>query len=340
MSQDATRGDVARLVARYAVLAAGVVLINFVLPRLLPGDPLAFSAGAGTDRAVPLSTAARAQLRDYYHLGEPLGHQLTAYLSGLARGDLGRSIARATPVTDLIFARLPWTLGLLLGALLVASLAGTALGMVAGWSAGSARDRAIVTTAATLAALPEFLIAIGLFVGLSAGLGWFPLFGGQTAFARYAPGPGGVLRHALDIAWRMALPAAALAMAGTAAFALFVRDAVTGLGREPWLVTARAKGVRERHIAWRHALPNIAFPLLTFAGLRVGGVLGGALMVERVFAVPGLGLLTYQSISARDYPVLQAVFLLASLGALAANFAVELLYLHVERRQGGWRPHG
>ena len=168
---------------------------------------------------------------------------------------------------------------------------------------------------------------------MAVGLGWFPLFGGQTVFAEHGGGLGGTLRHGIDIAWHLTLPATALIITGTSAFVLLARDATVRLRHEPWLVVARAKGLRERDIARRHALPNIALPLLTFFGLRLGGVLGGALVVERVFSVPGLGLLTYQAIRARDYPVLQAVFLMSSVGVLAVNLAVELLYLRIEARQ-------
>ncbi len=141
-------------------------------------------------------------------------------------------------------------------------------------------------------------------------------------------------RRALDVGRHLALPTAALVVAGTAPFLLLTRDATASLRREPWLVVARAKGMRERDIAWRHAVPNLAFPLVTFLGLRLGTVLGGALVIERVFGVPGLGLLSFQAIRARDYPVLQALFLLSGLGVLAANFVVDLVHLHLEARRG------
>lgn len=327
-------GDVARLLIRYVLLAIAVVCLNFFIPRLLPGDPLGFSSGEGTDPAVPLSAAAKAQLRAYYHLDEPLDRQFASYLRELARGDLGFSIARPAPVAALLFARLPWTLGLLLTSLLIAGMLGTALGMMAGWRPGSARDRVLVSVMAALSALPEFLIAIGLLLVFSIGLGWFPLLGGQTAFSSYEDDAAGWVRWALDILWHLTLPATTLVLSAAAGFLLIARDATVGTHREPWLIVARAKGLRERQVALGHALPNIAFPLLTFFALRLGSVLGGALVVERVFGVPGLGLLAFQSIRARDYPVLQALFLLAGLGVLAATFAAELAYLWLDRRRG------
>lgn len=329
--------DLVRLLIRYALLAVGVVLLNFFICRLLPGDPLSFSAGEGTDAAVPLSAAARDQLRSYYRLDQPLRRQLVSYLGDLGRGDLGWSIARPAPVRDLILARLPWTLGLLLVSLLLSALVGGAVGLAAGWSPGSARDRLLVSAAAALAATPEFMVAIGLLLVFAVGLGWFPLFGGQTLFSGGDGDPAGPLRRALDVAAHLVLPAATLVVGGASAFALLVRGATADLRHEPWLVVARAKGLSERHLARRHALPSVAFPLLAFFGLRLGSVLGGALVVERVFGVPGLGLLGYQAIRARDYPLLQGLFLLSSLGVLAANLLVDLVTARLEARRGGPR---
>lgn len=324
---------VARLTTRYVLLAGCVILLNFLIPRLLPGDPLNVGAGEGLESAVPLSAAARAQLRAYYHLDTPLPGQFAAYLGDLAHGDLGWSIARSAPVGGLLLARLPWTLALLLTALLLSAALGTALGMLAGWVPGSRRDRILVALTAALSALPEFLIAIGLLLVFAITLRWFPLLGGQTAFADYGTGPPATWRGALDIGWHLTLPALTLVLGGAAGFVLIARDVTAGITRAPWLTVARAKGLPESRIALSHMLPNMALPLLTYFGLRLGAVLGGALVVERVFNVPGLGLLGYEAIRARDYPVLQALFLLAGLGVLLANFAVELLYLRLARRQ-------
>lgn len=323
-----------RLLARYGLLAAGIVLLNFFIPRLLPGDPLSFRSGEGTDSATPLSRVARDQLRDYYRLDEPVSEQLIAYLGDLTRGDLGRSIARSAPVRELILDRLPWTLGLLIAALLITVAIGTAAGLAAGWHPGSRRDRAIVSLATALAAVPEFLIAIGLLLIFAVGLGWFPLFGGETVFASYGADLGGTIHHSLDVVWHLTLPAVTLVFAGTASVLLLTRDTAAGLHQAPWLTVARAKGLPEQVIARRHALPNVALPLFAFLGLRLGSVLGGALVVERVFSIPGLGLLGFQAIRARDYPVLQALFLLSGLGVLTANLLVDLISLRWEARRG------
>jgi peptide/nickel transport system permease protein len=125
----------------------------------------------------------------------------------------------------------------------------------------------------------------------------------------------------------------ALAIAGAAGFLLFARDATRGMHDGAWLSLARAKGLSERQVAVRHLLPNVALPLLTFFGLRLGAIFGGALVIERVFNIPGLGQLAFQAVQARDYPVLQAVFLLSGLGVLLVNLCLDLISLHADPRE-------
>lgn len=316
----------ARLLARYLLLAAAVVLLNFALPRLLPGDPLDLDAPEGTNPASATLTAeARARLRAAYRLDQPPAAQLAGYLGDLARGDLGWSISKAVPVRDAIAERLPWTLGLVLTSVFAAGAAGTLLGLLAAWRGGRT-DRLVVTGATSLAAIPEFLVAMSLLLLFGYGAGWFPLVGGRQRFAPESSGAVAAVGSVADVAWHLALPALTLVLAATAGFVLVARGATRSVLREPYLAAARAKGLSERQIALRHALPNALPPVLTLFGVRVGHVLGGAIVVERVFGVPGLGLFAYEAVRARDYPVLQAVFLLGSLAVLLASLLVELAY--------------
>jgi peptide/nickel transport system permease protein len=316
------------LALRYLALAAAVVVLNFLLPRLLPGDPLQPSVGDGFAAATaPLSLDQQARLRSRYRLDQPLGAQFVGYIADLAHGDLGWSISRAAPVGQLMAERLPWTLALVGTSVLGAALGGSALGLVAAWRGGR-WDALLVTLATALAALPEFLVALLLLVVLAVWAGWFPLQGGQTPF----PAPAGWWVTLGDRVWHLALPGATLLLANLAAFMLLTRGAVRDVRAAPYLATARGKGLAERQVALRHAAPNALLPLLTLFGVRLGQVLGGAIVVERVFSVPGLGLFAFQAIQARDYPVLQAVFLLASLAVLLANFAVELAYRRLAPR--------
>jgi peptide/nickel transport system permease protein len=167
---------------------------------------------------------------------------------------------------------------------------------------------------------------MALLLALAVGLRWFPLQGGQTPF-------GDTGLNALDVVWHLSLPALTLVLATSGAFVLLARGAVLGVRDEAYLMAARARGLGELHVAVRHALPNSVLPVLTLFGVRLGQVLSGAVVVERVFSIPGLGLLSVEAIRAHDYPVLQAVFLLASLGVLLANFLLELAYRRLEPRR-------
>jgi peptide/nickel transport system permease protein len=304
---------VVALVTRYGLLVIAVLALNFLLPRLLPGDPL--SAG-GQPNGPALSAEQERQLRATYRLDQPLAAQLQSYLADLAHADLGWSISRSAPVAQLIGERLPWTLALVLTAVLIAGLSGAGLGLISAWR-GGAWDRTLVALTTSAAALPEFLIAMALLLALAVGLGWFPLSGGQAPFNA---------GEQADRIAHLALPAATLIIANLAAFLLLTRAAIRGVKNAPYLATARGKGLNERQVALRHAVPNALLPVLTLFGMRLGQVLGGAIVVERVFGVPGLGLFAFQAIQSRDYPVLQAIFLLASLSVLLANFAIEVAY--------------
>jgi peptide/nickel transport system permease protein len=320
------------LLARYVVLATTVLLLNFAIPRWLPGESLGLAAGDGLDS--PLAPTARARLRAAYRLDRPLDEQLSGYLGDLVRGDLGWSIARAAPVRTLILDRLPWTLGLVGSSLLLAAVGGTVLGLLAGWFPGGWGDWLLRLLAGAFATIPEFLVATGVLVLFAIRLGWFPIYGGRTPLAEHPGGVGGLVGEVADVIWHLTLPAAALVLVAAPGFLLLARDVAAGIRREPWLIAARAKGLDERAAVRRHAWPNVAPPLLTFFGLRLGALLGGALVVERVFGLPGLGSLAYQAIRARDVPVLQALFLVTGLGMLSVQLAVEFVSLRLSRRQG------
>ena len=318
---------VAHIVLRFCGLMTAVLLLNFALPRLLPGDP--FDIDQDATGASMLTLSARQQLRSYYHLDDTPFGQFQRYLTDLGRGDFGRSISTATPVLDLIADRLPWTMALGGVASLIASTGGIALGMLIAWRRSPVQrfgERVVVA----IAALPEFLVAIGVLLVFGVALRWFPISGGRTIF-----GASNGLGMVADIAWHLTLPVMALVVATGATFVLLTRDLVSPVLRAGYVTTARSKGIPEHHIAVRHVFPNLRLPLLTLAGLRVGQILGGAIVIERVFAIPGLGMLAIEAVRARDYPVIQAVFLLGSLGILVMNLLLELVHLRLGQRVSG-----
>ncbi|MBI3977286.1 MAG: ABC transporter permease [Chloroflexi bacterium] len=314
------------LVGRYLLLATLLLVLNFVLPRALPGDPLdPVGAGEMSAGTATISAAARAALRAQYRLDEPLLGQLAGYLGDLSRGDLGWSFAFATPVHVLVGQRLPWTLGLVLTSVVLAAVAGTLAGAAAAWRQGHV-ERAALGVAGFLAGLPELLIGLGLLLVFAIWLGWFPLVGGRSLFG--PTGAGAVL----DVVHHLALPAATLALAQSVGFLLLAHNAVAAVRAAPYLQTARAKGLGERRVLLRHALPDALLPILTLFAIRAGHAFGGAIVVERVFGVPGLGMLSVEAMRARDYPVMQAVFLLAGLAVLSAGALLEIGYRRLDPR--------
>jgi peptide/nickel transport system permease protein len=201
-----------RLALRYLALLAAAVLLNFALPRALPGDPLGADAADGMAGAASLPAAARAQLRATYHLDLPPAAQLAAYLRDLTRLDFGWSISRNAPVAGLLAERLPWTLGLVLTASLTAATLGAAAGGWAAWRGGRAGG-AVLSASAALAALPEFLLAMALLLAFGVALRWLPIQGARVPFASFPAGPAGLLARATDLAAHLALPAATLVIA-------------------------------------------------------------------------------------------------------------------------------
>lgn len=307
-------------VVRFVFLFLVVVIVNFLLPRLLPGSPLADTAGESTVAFLP--AAVQAELRRAYAIDRPLSEQFLAYLDGLRRGDLGRSMATHRPVREMIGERLPWTLLLVGAAVLVSAVLGATLGTVAAYRPQGTAARLLGPLVVGLGALPEFLVAMALIVLLGVELRLFPVGGATTPFL-VTSGLLGWVVAARDLLWHMALPCATLIVGLVPAFFLLSRGALTVVLGEPYLLTARGKGLDDRRVlghAWRNALP----PVATLLALRLAFVVTGTALVERIFAYPGMGMLLFEAVARRDYPVLQGVFLVASVMILAVNLMLDL----------------
>ncbi len=300
---------------RFALLVVVVVVLNFLLPRLLPGSPL--STAAAESAAAFLPAAAQAELRRSYGVDRPLPAQFTAYLGGLARGSLGRSLATHRPVTQMIGERLPWTFLLVGVAVVVAAVVGAGLGTAAAFRPDG-RVRLLGPLVIGLGALPEFLVAMVLIVVLGVGLPLFPAGGAMTPFLTQ-----GWIAAIRDIVWHAALPALTLIVGLVPAFFLTSRNTLVAVLGEPFLLTARGKGLSGRGVL-RHAWVATLTPVLTLLGLRLAFVVTGAAVVERIFAYPGMGMLLFEAVVRRDYPVLQGIFLIASLVILCVNLTLDL----------------
>jgi peptide/nickel transport system permease protein len=299
---------------------AGIVLLAFVVIHTAPGDPVLALAGEHGDAAY------YAFMRHKFGLDRSLPEQLLAYASRLLRGDLGLSYVHGRPVVDVLSERLPATLLLTATALALSSAGGVALGVLAARRADGAADFLVRTGALLAHATPSFWLAQVAAITLALGTGWFPVQGLTDA---RRPWTGG--RHLLDVLHHLVLPALVLAAGELALTTRLTRAGVIeGLATD-YARTARAKGLADSAVV-RHALRNAMLPLVTVIGGRVGMIATGAVLVETVFAWPGLGQLMLSSIQTRDVPVLLGMFLLVAAAVIMANLLTDLAYAWLDPR--------
>jgi peptide/nickel transport system permease protein len=301
-------------------VVAGILLIAFVVIHAAPGDPVLALAGEHGDLAY------YAFIRAKFGLDRPLPEQLLAYAGHVLRGDLGTSFVHGRPVVDVVTERLPATLLLMVTALALSSVTGVLLGVLAARWAGGPADLAVRTTALLGYATPSFWLAQIAALTLAAGAGLFPIQGITDARQAWTG-----WRHVVDVLHHLALPALVLAANEVALTTRLVRVGLLEAMETDYVRTARAKGLPEAAVV-RHALRNVLLPVVTVMGSRVGMLFMGAVLVETVFAWPGLGRLLLSSIQTRDAPVLLGLFLLVSLAVILANLLTDLAYAWLDPR--------
>lgn len=313
----ARAAPLARRVGQYALVLWAAATIDFALPRLAPGDPVVYLYGGD---AQALSPENLARLRATFGLDRSLLEQYGAFWMGLVRGDLGLSVQYNRPVVELLGERLPWTAALVGTATVLAAVLGTLLGAWVAWR----RERrgggaGPVTGVLAVDAMPGFWIAMILIAVFAVQLGWFPSYGA-------APITGEGTAWLAAVLARLVLPVATLTLAGLGTFFLLARASMIDVLDEPFIRRARAAGLSERRIALGHALRTALLPVATNLALTVGALLSGAVVVETVFAYPGLGRLIFDAVTARDYPLLQGAFLLTTVGVVAGGILADLAY--------------
>jgi peptide/nickel transport system permease protein len=299
---------------------AGTLVVAFVAVHTAPGDPVLALAGEHGDAAY------YAFIRAKFGLDRPLPEQLVVYAGRVVSGDLGLSFVHGRPVAAVIAERLPATILLIGTALAVSTTIGVALGVLAARRAGQPSDLVLRTVALLAHAMPSFWLAQMAAITLAVGTGWFPVQGltdARHAFTGW--------RYALDVLHHLALPALVLAASELALTTRLTRTAVLDALATDYVRTARAKGLPEQGVV-RHALRNALLPVVTVVGSRAGLVVTGAVLVETVFAWPGLGQLLLSSVQTRDVPVLLGLFLLASLTVIVANLVTDLAYAWLDPR--------
>ena len=314
-----------RLVSGALTLFLVTVLV-FALIQLSPGTPLAEAAdSAGLHRPSP---EAIAELERIYHLDQPLHRQYLLWLGDLARGDLGRSFHDRRPVASKITERLGITLTLNGLALAVMVLTAVPLGAGAAWKPGSPLDRWAGVATYLLYAMPAFWAALLLQILFAVKLDWLPLAGLSSDGASRL-GPGEAL---LDSAAHLVLPVACLAYGGLAYLSRFVRAALLDRAGAETALAARARGLSALAVLWRHGFRQAAIPMLTLAGFLLPALVSGSVIVETVFAIPGLGMLFVEAAFQRDLPVLLGLTLVSGTATLAGIVAADLLYTLADPR--------
>jgi peptide/nickel transport system permease protein len=303
-----------RILASMPVLLL-VSLMSFAIIWLVPGDPAAAFLDAS---ATPVQLA---QIRHQLGLDKPLTLQMIDWYGRILHGDLGQSILLHRSVASAIIERLPVTLSLAAFALFLALLLGICAGVLAAMRHGSWTDQSLMALALLGLSVPEFWLGLMLIFAFAVGLGWFPA--------------GGYVSPSVSITgWlrSLALPSLSLAAVQVGFIARMTRSAMLEVLHQDFIRTADAKGLPWAVVVTRHGLPNALVPILTVTGIIAGGLLGGALVIEQVFSLPGVGRLIVDAILSRDFPVIQGSLLFVALVYLLVNLAVDMLYALVDPR--------
>lgn len=318
-----------KLIGRRAISSIPVLLIvvigTFFLLELAPGDAVdAYIVSIGGGDA-----ALTEQLRQTYGLNQSPLNRLWLYLTSLLRFDLGWSVGFNRPIIDLILERIPNTFYLMGSATGLAFVLGTVLGIVAGARIGSPRDRVLSIGSLALYAIPNFWLGLVLSIVFAVQLRWFPTSGIETI----ASGKEGLARF-LDIAWHLVLPVSALAMIYLALFLRVMRAGMAEVWRQDFVRAARAKGLSRRRIVLRHVARNALLPVVTMLGLQAASILGGSVVIESVFAIPGFGRLAQEAVAMRDAPLLMGIIVVSAVLVVLVNMIVDLVYAFLDPRVG------
>ena len=316
--------------ARRAVLAipllVGITCISFAVIHLAPGEPVETQTG---DRGIKASAQAKQALRELYGLDRPLYEQYWTWLTRLFHLDFGRSFAPdGTPVLQKIGERLPVTLFLnIVEMLLIIGLA-VPIGILSATRQHSTFDKVLTVFVFVGFATPDFWLALLLMILFGVQLGWLPISGLRSLNWEYLS----MWRQQLDLLSHLVLPLTVATFGGLAGFSRYVRQSMLEVVRQDYIQSARAKGLSEKSVIGKHALRNALLPVVTILGLSLPGLIGGSVIVETIFAIPGMGQLLVQAVYMRDYPVIMGNLVIVSTLTLLANLVADISYGLIDPR--------
>ena len=319
-------GYVVRRLLQAIPLLLGIATITFFVVHLAPGDPMDMFL----EPRLRLQSDPEAieLMRQKYGLDRPIHAQYLKWLGNLLQGDLGESFHHRRPVADLIAERIPYTLLLTIPALMFDALFGMGLGVVSAVKQYTRTDKTLTVGSLVIYSVPGFRLALMLVLVFSVHLGWFPTSQTRSLDYDLLSRPGKLL----DLLWHLALPVFVLGVASAAGTARYMRNRLLEVLSEEYVLGARARGLRERAVILKHALRNAMIPILTIYGLSLPFLLGGAVLIERVFAWPGLGLLGVEAVNGRDYPVILATTMIAAVLMILGNLLADVTYAIVDPR--------
>ena len=306
------------IIRRLAIAVPTLILVSifvFTLQKLLPGDPALILAGEDRD------PAAIEFVRQKYHLNEPIALQYTYWVQGVVQGDMGVSLRSGQPVLKLIADKLPVTIQLAIMALIIAFSIGVPMGILSAVKKGTMLDYAANVVALSGLSIPNFWLGIMLILLVSVNLGWLPASGYESIFV-----------DPLRSLETMIMPAFVLGTSLAATLMRHTRSAMLGVLKADYVRTARAKGLREKVVILKHAFRNALLPVVTLSALLFGELLGGAVLTEQIFTIPGFGKLIVDAVFTRDYAVVQGVVLCAAAGVILINLVADVLYFVVNPR--------
>jgi peptide/nickel transport system permease protein len=307
-------------------LLLGIATITFFITHLAPGDPMDMYLEPRMQRQ--MDPEVIELIRQKYGLDQPVHIQYVKWLGNLVQGDLGESFRHRRPVTTLIAERVPYTLQLSILALLFDALIGIALGIISAVKQYSVLDKSVTVSSLIIYSIPGFWLALMLVMVFSVNLGWFPT--SQTRSLDYE-----MLTFwgkLADRLWHLVLPVFVLGIASAAGTARYMRNRLLEVLSEEYVLAARARGLREKTVILKHALRNAMIPILTIYGMSIPFLLGGAVLIENVFAWPGLGKLGVEAVGGRDYPVIMATTMMSAVLVVLGNLMADITYAAVDPR--------
>ena len=300
-----------------------VASFNFILFNILPGDPARLLLPKGRFQADMIPKQRKA-----FHLDQPLWQQFAYYWVDTPQLKFGYSWKEKRPVTQVVGERI-WPTVLLVGVgTLFSVIIGFFTGVIAGWRRNSTYDLVSTNTGMVLYSMPSFWVAMLAIQFFAVTLGWFPVGKMEAPGVVYASW----VAHTSNVLWHLILPVVIFGVTYAGEYHLIMRSSLTGVMKEDFVLTARAKGLSDDAVLWRHTVPNALLPSVTLIMMNFGFVLSGAILIETVFDWPGLGLLSWEALTWRDFPVLRAVFLLGAIAVIIFNLIADIMYYYLDPR--------